>query len=398
MPPFAQTSVGARVAYWRKRRGGMTQTVLAGLAGVSQPYISRLESGLRDVERRSTLLALAEALQVSVADLVGTPGDSTDPARQRAERAISRIRVVLVEIEEGERRRPSRSVAELDRLLLQVSTLRTEARYADMAAHLPELLTEAAAHGRGWLARAGYETASTLKNLGYRDLALPAARVAVAGARDGDDTVWLGAAQYMHTVVLPLEAPGIATRVAEKALTNLQAHAAQPQARQMLMQLHQSAALTCAVGGHSDDAEAHLREAQREAETLGDPDDGIGFNLLCCGPTNVGLWHMTIAGELGEYQRVIELARRHNPAHLRVADRHFSYHLNLGRALAHTRRDAEATVALGRAERAAPVAFAVHPGARDTISAMVHRAHRRAVPAELRVLARRVGVTPAPAT
>jgi transcriptional regulator with XRE-family HTH domain len=39
----------------------MTQAVLAGLAGVSQSYISHIESGRKGIERRSTLVAIASA-------------------------------------------------------------------------------------------------------------------------------------------------------------------------------------------------------------------------------------------------------------------------------------------------------------------------------------------------
>jgi hypothetical protein len=46
--------IGAQVSYWRQRRG-KSQRVLAGLAGMSQPYLSQIESGKRPVERRATL-------------------------------------------------------------------------------------------------------------------------------------------------------------------------------------------------------------------------------------------------------------------------------------------------------------------------------------------------------
>jgi hypothetical protein len=67
--------------------------------------------------------------------------------------------------------------------------------------------------------------------------------------------------------------------------------------------------------------------------------------------------------------------------------------MHLGRALAHSgKTDREALVALINAERAAPVPFSVNPLVRDSLNAMMHRARRRAVPDELRVLARRVGI------
>lgn len=55
----------------------------ADLAGLSQPYVSQVESGRRSVERRATLAAIAAALQVSVAELTGRQ-DPGDPVRDRA--------------------------------------------------------------------------------------------------------------------------------------------------------------------------------------------------------------------------------------------------------------------------------------------------------------------------
>src|SRR5882724_4477852 len=100
--------IGTRVAYWRRRRGGMAQATLAGLAGVSQSYISQVEAGRKNVERRSTLVALAAALNVTVADLLGQPGDPTDPNRDTVTSLIPSIRAALIELEEDERRPPVR--------------------------------------------------------------------------------------------------------------------------------------------------------------------------------------------------------------------------------------------------------------------------------------------------
>ncbi|OLB77072.1 MAG: transcriptional regulator [Actinobacteria bacterium 13_2_20CM_2_71_6] len=387
------THIGARIRYWRRRRPGMTQLVLADLAGVSQSYISQLESGRKAIERRSTLVAIAGALQVSVADLLDWPGDPTDPQYDRATMAVPAIRVVLAEIEEGELRQPTRSREELDAAAAHLSRLRAGARYAEMAVPLPDLLGDAAAYGGRYLARVGYDAGDVLKSLGHRDLALAAARVAVSGALHAEDPAWIGATRYFHTLALPIEAPGLSSRLATKALSALQSDAADPRTRQMLGQLHLSASLACAVDRRPDDAAAHLAEASREADTLGDPDDGVGFNLMCFGPTNVGLWRMTLAAETAEHGRIVELARGLNPNRLRIADRHYSYWLTLGRALAHSgRTDHEAVVAFVNAERAAPVAFGRQQAARDAIVAMVYRARRRAVPDALRILARPVGI------
>lgn len=386
-------TVGARIRYWRLRRGGMTQAVLAGLAGVSQSYISQVEAGRKTVERRSTLVGIANALQVTVTDLLGQPGDPTDPAKAGAAEAVPAIWAALIEIEEGERRPASRTPEETAAAVADAARMRARSDYATMARLLPGLLLDAAATGPLELAQIGYEASVCLRNLGYRHLSLPAARIALAAAREADDAAWIGAARFIFTLALPIESAPIAARTAGRALVDLQAAAAQPEVRQMLGQLHLSAAMSSAVDQRADLAAAHLAEAEREAATLGDPQDGEGFNLSCFGPTNVNLWRMSVANELAEYGRVIELARRVRPDGLRIANRHQSYWLTLGRALAHSgRHDREALVAFVNAERAAPVPFALNPMAREAVVAMVYRAKRRSVSEGLRILARRVGV------
>src|SRR5690242_3294242 len=67
--------VGARLRGWRQRRG-MTQRVLANLAGFSQSYIAQIEAGTAVPDRRATREALAGALQISVGELIGDYGEA----------------------------------------------------------------------------------------------------------------------------------------------------------------------------------------------------------------------------------------------------------------------------------------------------------------------------------
>ncbi len=385
-------NIGARIAYWRRRRG-MTQTVLAGLADVTQSFISHVESGRKGIERRSTLVAIAGALRVSVADLLGQPDDRTDPSKAEIEQAVPALRVALIEIDEDERRMPTRTPEELAAAVEHVTRLRARSEYGPIAAMLPGLLLDAAAYEPRRLAQVGHCASECMSSLGYRDMALFAARVAVNAAREAQDPAWIGSTRFVYTLAMPIESAPTTSRVADKTLTALQEQASDPQVRQTLGQLHLSASLVCAVDQRPDDAHAHLAEAAEEASTLGDPADGIGFNVLAFGPTNVGLWRMAVATELGEYNRVIELARSIEPRRLNVANRRQAYWLHLGRALAHSgKTDRAALVAFINAERAAPVPFSVNPMVRDSVVAMVHRARRRSVSEDLRILARRVGV------
>ncbi|MEV4627525.1 helix-turn-helix transcriptional regulator [Micromonospora sp. NPDC049523] len=388
-------TIGARIKYWRLRRGGMTQNVLAGLAGVSQSYISQVEAGRKTVERRSTLIGIAAALQVTVADLLDQPGDPTDPAKAGAVDTVPLIWAALIEIEEGERRTATWTAEQLSVGIKRSVELRDQANYPELARTLPTLLLAAAGHDDGGraLAQVGYHASACLRHLGYRHLARSAAKVALSAAEQSGQAAWVGAARFATTQSLPIEAAGVASRVAGRALTDLQGAAAAPDVRQMLGMLHLSAAFSSAVDGRADDARAHLEDAAREADTLGDPEDGAGFNQGGFGPTNVRLWEMSIAAELGEYGRVVELSQAVRPDPLRAAVRHQSYWLDLGRALAQSgRSDREALTAFIRAERAAPTTFGLNPLAHDAVVAIVRRAQRRSVSDDLRVLARRVGV------
>lgn len=391
--PAPVEHIGTRIRYWRRRRGGMSQAALAGLAGLSRPYLTLIESGRRPVERRATLVALANALQVTVSDLLGQPGDPADPRKAAAASAVPAIRAAVIEIGEGERRAPTRSPEAMAAALDDVRDFTVTAAYAQMAPILPGLLLDAAAYDRAMLAQVAYSTTSCLRNLGYRDLALSVSRIASDAAQRSEDPAWIGAAGFLRTVTMPAESAAVAQRVADRLVGELQAKAADTRVRQVLGMLHLSAAFACAVADQGAGATAHLQAADDEARTLGDPPDGLGFNWSAFGPTNLGLWRMAVAAERGEWGKVIELARKVSPAPIRTASRHQTYWLDYGRALAHSgKTDPQARAAFLRAERAAPVLFAANPIAHDTVAAMCQRAKRLTFPADLRVLATRLGI------
>lgn len=219
-------TIGARIRYWRMRRRGMSQAVLAGLAGVSQSYISQVESGRKTIDRRSTLVAIAAALQVTVADLLGQGTEPGDPARERAAECVPAIWSALIEIEDGERRPLIRTREELAADIARTDQLRTCSNYPAMARLLPGLLLEAAAVGGTVLAQVAYQASTCLRHLGYRHLALNAARVAVAAAEDVEEPAWLGASRFAYAQSLPIESAPLAARAADRSLAELQAAAA----------------------------------------------------------------------------------------------------------------------------------------------------------------------------
>jgi transcriptional regulator with XRE-family HTH domain len=388
--------IGGRVRIWRRRRK-LSQAALAGLAGLSQGYLSQIETGVRSVEMRSTLVSLARALDVSVADLLGQTSDPTDPVRVRASEAVSGIRVALVALDVGAIDPPTRGPEEMAAAVDYAMRLRQQSEYLTLAPLLPGLLYDAASYpGTDALTRIAYEASVCLRNLGYRDLSWPAAKIAVAASRELDDPAWMGAADFVYTLALPIEAAVSARRVGERSLIDLQRNAADPAARQMLGQVHLSAAFSNAVARKQMDVEAHLREAEREAASLGGDPNGTGFNLSYFGPTNIRLWKMSIYSELGDYGKAMELAKGLRVDEIPVANRRQSYHMTLGRALAHNgKADKLALVELALAERAAPASFRLNPLTRDIVSAMINRAKRKAVAEDLAAMAHRLGISPA---
>ncbi len=86
-------TIGARLRELRLWRH-MTLAEVAGLAGVTPAYLSMAERGLRPLDRRSIISALAAALRVSETELTGGPHLGTDP--QHAVRRSSDGRHVRV--------------------------------------------------------------------------------------------------------------------------------------------------------------------------------------------------------------------------------------------------------------------------------------------------------------
>ncbi|MGC4868945.1 hypothetical protein ACLQ3B_26295 [Micromonospora sp. DT53] len=201
------------------------------------------------------------------------------------------------------------------------------------------------------------------------------------------------ASRFIYAQSLPIEAARLAARVSDRSLVELQGDASDVRVRQMLGQLHLMAALASTVDARPDVARDHLAEATREAASLGDRADGGGFNGCCFGPTNVGLWKMSIAAEQGEYGRIIELSRTDPLAGAQGIESPTVVLVDIGRALADGgRRDSEALAAFIRAEQAAPVPFAINPLARDAVVTLAQPAQRRAIPDDLRLLAGRIGI------
>lgn len=375
------SNIGERVAYWRKRRG-KNQRVVAGMAGMSQPYLSLIERGIKPINNRGTLVALANALDVSIADLTGQPGDPTDPARAAAAAHVPAIREALIRREVGELVEPHHDV----RALMEAGGAYD---FATVAPQLPNLL--GGLRGAD-LVQVAHVATYTLKHLGHQDLARDAARLAVQEARELGRPEWIGIAEFIRILAMPPEMPGAPARLAQRIADEIQPHIGDPAVRQAYGMLHLHAALRAAVDRRGDQAHEHLREASDAAESLGEPVD-LGLARFAFGPTNVGFWTVSVENELGEPQRAIEAAEMIAPGRIPLANRQAPYFADVAGAMAQVGRDHEAIAMLLRSEAAGPQWFRLRPTIKDSVGSIVRRTKRNSLTKQMRHAAVAVGLS-----
>ena len=379
--------IGVRLRRWRGRRG-WTQQVLADRAGLSRAYVAQIESGIASPERRSTQAKLADALQISVAELLGLPPDDIGhPGRSAASYLVPELRATLIELAAGERRRlPERRLADIQLAAARATKLRMTSDYATLARQLPRLLVEAAAYGAdGYpsLVEALFCTRATLRVAGHHDLAREAGRLGLEVARQHDDPAWAGQATYSYVVAMPPDVWQVGYNMSAAALAALDGVSGTA-AQETFGFMHLMCALQAAVGSQADTAAEHLREADRLAQRLGEPEDVdgySGFNGQWFGPTNVALWRVAVAAELEDTAAAVAVRNTIDARQITLANRLGYYHMDMARALAAGGgQDREAIVALAASERAAPQPFRLSPTAVDLVRTLRKRLRTKADP------------------
>jgi len=374
--------IGARLRYWRKRRG-RSQRVLAGLAGISQPYLSQIESGDRPIERRSTLVALANALEVSVPELTGRVGDPTSPGKASVTAHVPAVREALIMREAGEQL-PNSPVGDVDAAL----AARGRWDFATAAPMLPGLLASATG---AEMVQVASVAAGVLSYAGYEDLAREATRLGVRAAQDTGDPAWQGTADLNYLWALPVETR-VTPMLAARAADAIQPYIGEPRTRRAYGMLHLQTALSSAVAKMSDAALAHLDEADEAARSLGEPEDWDDLAQSCFGPTNVGIFRLAVLLELGDTGRAIEESAAIAPNRIPLLFKQVFFHLDMMALLAGAGRDNEAVTAFLNAEAVCPQFVRLRPTARDTVAVILNRTRRRSVTGPLRRAAEAVGL------
>ena len=197
---------GQRVAWHRVRRG-MPQEVLAGLVGRTVDWLSKIENDRAPLDRLSVIRALADALGVSVFDLIGEP---TPDKPTREVPGVSAVRTALTDhrqlsplLRTIEADHEAPRLDQLQRDLAEVMEAYQASRYGLMLRRLPELITQAQLAAREYIgdehrsaervaALANQAAAMILTKLGEADLAWIAAQKGLAAAERSEDPAVIG--------------------------------------------------------------------------------------------------------------------------------------------------------------------------------------------------------------
>lgn len=397
-------TIGERVAWYRRRRG-LSQEVLAGLIGRTADWLGKIENNRIELDRLSVIKSLAEALGVSLGDLLGEPslvvrtGDSGTGSVQALRAALMNYRV-LAPLADTVAARPLNATL-LRQELRQLWSAYQDSRFGYVTARLPDLLQRGRAavdrrdgveqdEARRLLGLAYQLAATQLTKLGERDLAWIAADRGLAAVHATGDPVVIGS--LFRSVGHALHAIGHyaeAICLTEHAAEHLTPHLRHPTPALLSVYgtLYLSGSMAAARAGDAATTRAFLTAAGQAAARLGADANHV---WTAFGPTNVAIHRVAAAAELGDFQVAVDLGPTLDTSGLPM-ERRVRHALEVARAYtARTRLD-EAQAVLLEAERMAPEQVRHHFLSRQLAVTWI-RQQRGKPNASLVALARRLGV------
>lgn len=346
----------------------MPQEVLAGLVGRTEDWLSKIENDRAPLDRLSVIRALADALGVSVLDLIGQPvPDNPRPEVQ----GVAAVRAALTDYRQLS---PLLSAIEADAQPLRPDQLRRDlnavmdayqaSRYSSVLRRLPGLLTRtqlAVRESSGderraaerMAALANQSAAMILTKLGQSDLAWIAAQRGLAFAEQGQDPAVIGS--LFRSVIHSLhtqERFHDSMEMTRKAADYLRRELA-PSAHAIISiygTLLLPGAVAAARAGDRATTAEYLDEAEEMANRVGS--DANHF-WTAFGPTNVKIHRVTTAMSLGDVQVALHLITDIDTRGLPV-ERRVRYALEVTNAYLARNKIELAIAELLTAERRAP--------------------------------------------
>lgn len=406
-----EATVGERIVYYRKRRG-MTQEVLCGLVGGrSTEWLRQIENGRRDVDKLSTVVAVANALKIS--PMVLLPGPFRSRPRQGT--TVGTAPDVVPDIEAAMLRydgmagflgvpdRPSVSPGDLRLRIERAFVCSQTERWSEMAPSVPDMIADSwhlvrdADTDRG--RREAYElqalayrvTSGMLDRLGESHLPWVAAERSMHAAEQTGDPLLIGGGAWRMAVVL--RHTGRLTESTDApiaAADALRPHLDRPEAHSVYGSLLLKGAVGAATLGDHRAAWDYFDEAARSAGAVGDRND----YWFAFGPTNIAIHRVWLALELGDPSRAIDEADHvaHDSLPPELAERRTSHLIALAWAHYLRRHDREALDSLTAARASAPEQLIFTRRVHSMLLGMLRR-ERRSIRHDLREMADFVGLT-----
>jgi transcriptional regulator with XRE-family HTH domain len=399
-------SIGERIAHHR-RNLGLTQEGLAMRLFRSKSWVTKIERGERPLDSVRTLVDVARALGVQVRDLTGQPWfpESGGPGHD----AIPAIRRALTSLTPSSTRPDGQPIEPRDPASLRVDVLaagrlwQTDRHcYSAVVPLLPDLVTEVrlvAAAAEGARRHEASRTLSLLcqllqevmARLGEIDLAWIAADQSLRAAADTDGDPALEAASAWRVCHAALrmdnldEVYNVATGAAG-TLRRVLRDEPSPESLSAYGALHLVGAVAAIRASDPIATDQFLGEARRTAGELG---PGRNDFWMTFGPANVAIHDAEVLLERGEVVAALRRAPMVDLSALPSLERRSTHYVNVSRAYALRRHDAEALAAMLLAERFNPEGLSYNMLARDLVRALLRRERRQAMPG-LRGLARRM--------
>ncbi|MEU4340144.1 helix-turn-helix transcriptional regulator [Nocardia sp. NPDC023852] len=379
--------VGANIARIRNIRG-MTQHQLAALANVGRDYLAHVERG-KKAPTAVWVGVVAAALGVDACILYGAESEA-----EQIDRIAPTVRRVLAAVEFP----PDIDAEPLEVLRPQVEQVgkwRHAAAYAKIVDVLPDLVDQLLVAGLRDGAPAYALLTSVLRaantlghKTGHYDLSLLATNYMVSAASQADDPLLLATTQYVKSAALArVGATEQAVRLTDRTISEVEPLADDETAAAVLCALHMRRAGLASTAFDADTTDTHFAEAHILGERVGDR-QVLGTVV---GPTNVRLFELSSAVDLGRVPKALELADETELPTGYPRERQAHFWLDKARAHLSAGDPDRAIEALANAKEAAPEYFqksrAVKTAIRTTAS------QQRRASGSLRALAHYAGIS-----
>jgi len=405
--PDART-IGENIAYHRKRLG-LSQVEFAGTIGKSESWVSQVERGKRGIDRISVLQVVADALNVSVAELQGDSASETPDGADSQPEAFETLRLALTghpavsEVISPGSSRSAGDLPDLDALrksYASVWPMVHESRYGELAPLLSRLISDLelairrspeADEARRLLVDSYQAASAALAKTGDGDAAWIAAdRAALMSETIGSPLALAASLFRMAHVFLSLGLIQQTQKVALSAASALESRIDSDSDIETLS-LYGAFHLVLAVAASRENERAetheHIATAREVATRVGSGHNAFGTEF---GPMNVALHAVSVAVELGDAGQAIELSHDIDSGEL-SPERQARYLIDLAAAYAMRRQIGDALHCLMEAETLTPEQARTHPLARSVARDLLQLSGGRVRP-ELRELAERFGI------